>query len=123
MLNDDQLLRYSRQLMVEEFDLAGQEVLAGARVLVVGCGGLANPAGLYLAGAGIGELVLVDDDVVEPSNLHRQVAFRDEDTGRPKAEALMARLKAAWRDHRASLTTLRSDWAGRVKTILQEAGL
>ena len=94
MLNDDQLLRYSRQLMVEEFDLAGQEALAAARVLVVGCGGLANPAGLYLAGAGIGELVLVDDDVVEPSNLHRQVAFRDEDTGRPKAEALKAHLLA-----------------------------
>ena len=115
MLNDDQLLRYSRQLMVEEFDLAGQDALAGARVLVVGCGGLASPATLYLAGAGDGELVLADDDAVELSNLHRQVAFRSADVGQSKAEALKAQLLALNPEVSVQAHTLRVDvdWLDR----------
>jgi len=94
VFSDDQLQRYSRQLLVADFDLDGQEAIAGATVLLVGCGGLANPAALYLAGAGVGRLVLVDDDTVDTSNLHRQIAFRGGQVGQGKAAALAAQLNA-----------------------------
>ncbi|MFN3712707.1 MAG: HesA/MoeB/ThiF family protein [Alcanivoracaceae bacterium] len=94
MLSDDELLRYSRQILLAEVDLAGQEALRAAFVLLVGAGGLANPAALYLAGAGVGRLLIADGDVLEASNLHRQIGFRQGDVGRNKAEALAAQLRA-----------------------------
>ena len=109
MLNDDQLLRYSRQLLLPEFDIAGQEALAAARVLMIGAGGLGCPAGLYLAGAGIGELVIVDADTVESSNLHRQIAYREADVGQPKATALAATLQRLNSEVRIVPHQLRAD--------------
>lgn len=92
--SDDQLLRYSRQLLLDDVGLEGQEALRDARVLLVGAGGLANPAALYLAGAGVGQLTLVDDDKVDPSNLHRQIAFRGNQVGESKVQALADQLQA-----------------------------
>ena len=84
-MNDAQLLRYSRQILLPQVDVTGQEQLLAARVLIIGAGGLGSPAAMYLAAAGVGQLVIVDDDVVDLSNLQRQLLHHDADIGRNKA--------------------------------------
>lgn len=86
-MNDADLLRYSRQIMLAQIDIEGQERLLAGRVLVVGAGGLGSPVALYLAAAGVGRLTLADADVVEPSNLQRQIAHGEGDLGRNKAQS------------------------------------
>ncbi|MEE4278478.1 MAG: HesA/MoeB/ThiF family protein [Halieaceae bacterium] len=98
MLSDTDLERYSRQLMLPDFSIDQQERLAASRVLVVGCGGLGHPLALYLAGAGIGQLVLADGDCVERSNLPRQLLFGEEHLGMRKAEVLAQRLGGQFPD-------------------------
>ena len=83
-MNDEQLLRYSRQIMLPELDIEGQEKLGRASVLIIGLGGLGSPAAIYLAASGVGEVTLVDDDVVELSNLQRQIAHRESTIGESK---------------------------------------
>ncbi len=93
-LSDSDLERYSRQILMPEFDVAGQRALAQSHVLVVGAGGLGCPVVLYLAGAGVGHIEVIDDDHVERANLQRQIAFTEADIGRSKAEALAERAMA-----------------------------
>jgi adenylyltransferase/sulfurtransferase len=86
--------RYSRHLLIPEVGLAGQEALSRARVLVVGAGGLGTPVLQYLAAAGVGRVGVCDDDVVDVTNLQRQVIYAEADVGRPKATAAVERILA-----------------------------
>lgn len=90
----EELERYSRHLIIPDFNIEGQRRLKASRVLVVGSGGLGSPLLLYLAAAGVGTLGIVDFDVVDDSNLQRQVLFTQADVGKPKAEAARDRIKA-----------------------------
>lgn len=93
-MNDEQLLRYSRHLLLPEIDVAGQQRLLDASVLVVGLGGLGSAAVLYLAASGTGNLILADDDVVELSNLQRQVIHNSAAIGVAKVESAAATVRA-----------------------------
>ena len=86
-MNDQQLLRYSRQIMLPAIDFTGQKRLLSSRVLIVGLGGLGSPVAMYLAAAGVGELVLVDFDRVDLSNLQRQIAHDSERIGMLKVDS------------------------------------
>lgn len=90
-MNDEQLLRYSRHILLDEIGVEGQERIRGAHVLVIGAGGLGSPAALYLASAGLGRVTLVDDDTVDLTNLQRQIAHTTERVGMAKvASAALA---------------------------------
>jgi adenylyltransferase/sulfurtransferase len=91
-VNDDELLRYSRQIMLPDIDIEGQEKLLAARVLIMGLGGLGSPVALYLAATGVGHLTLVDFDKVDLSNLQRQIAHGTADIGRLKSESARDRI-------------------------------
>src|SRR5919112_2028972 len=91
-LTNDELHRYSRHLILPDVALDGQRKLKAARVLLVGAGGLGSPAALYLAAAGVGTLGLVDFDVVDVTNLQRQILHGTRDVGRPKLESARDRL-------------------------------
>src|SRR5438477_6796227 len=88
----EELARYNRHIIIPGFGEEGQKKLKEAKVLIIGSGGLGSPALLYLAAAGVGTIGIVDYDVVDDSNLHRQVLFGVEVVGLPKVEAAMHRL-------------------------------
>ena len=93
-MNDQQLLRYSRQIMLPQIDIAGQQKLLAAKVLIIGAGGLGSPAAMYLAAAGVGEISIYDGDHVDLTNLQRQIAHHEADIGIDKVISSLNTLKA-----------------------------
>jgi molybdopterin/thiamine biosynthesis adenylyltransferase len=87
-MRDDQLLRYSRHILLNEWGVDGQERVSQSHALVVGAGGLGSPAALYLASAGVGQITLIDHDVVDVTNLQRQIAHTQDRVGQLKVESL-----------------------------------
>jgi thiazole biosynthesis adenylyltransferase ThiF len=93
-MNDEQLLRYSRQIMLPAVDIEGQAKLLASKVLIIGLGGLGSPVAMYLAAAGVGKLVICDDDKVDLSNLQRQIIHQTSDIGIPKTQSAKNTLQA-----------------------------
>jgi molybdopterin/thiamine biosynthesis adenylyltransferase len=116
-MNDDQLLRYSRHLMLDAIGIEGQRRLLASHALVVGAGGLGSPAALYLASAGVGRLTLVDDDAVDLTNLQRQIAHNLSRIGQPKAESLRHSVRSINADVQVQALVRRAD-AALLDTLL-----
>ena len=93
-MTDDQLLRYSRHILLDEVGIEGQERILAAHALIIGAGGLGSPAALYLGSAGVGHLTLVDHDVVDLTNLQRQIAHTQDRVGQPKVASAAAAVRA-----------------------------
>ena len=91
-MNDSQLLRYSRHILLDEIGIEGQQKLLAAHALVIGAGGLGSPAAMYLASAGVGRITLVDDDNVDLTNLQRQIAHTTQRVGQPKVASARSTL-------------------------------
>ena len=92
-MNDEQLLRYSRHILLDEIGIEGQTRLLESHALIIGAGGLGCPAAMYLASAGVGRITVVDHDVVDLTNLQRQIAHTTNSVGRPKVESLRESLQ------------------------------
>ncbi len=132
MLNDQAFLRYSRQLLLDEVGSVGQKRLQAATVLLAGLGGLGSPAALYLAAAGVGMLLLADDDKLHITNLQRQILYRTDELGRLKAKvaqchlsainpnghyiSLPCRLEGAWLDEQVARADLVLDCSDNMAT-------
>ncbi len=108
-MNDEQLLRYSRHLLLDELGVEGQERLLASHVMVIGAGGLGSPVVLYLASAGVGRLTVVDHDTVDLTNLQRQIAHAEDRVGQPKAESAVASARRLNSDIQLEAVTARAD--------------
>ncbi len=93
-MNDMQLLRYSRHILLDDIGIEGQQALLRSRALIIGAGGLGSPAALYLGTAGVGQITLVDDDEVDLTNLQRQIAHSQDRIGQPKVNSAAAAMRA-----------------------------
>ncbi|ETF03318.1 molybdopterin biosynthesis protein MoeB [Advenella kashmirensis W13003] len=121
-MDDSQLLRYARHLMLDAIGIEGQEKLLASSVLILGLGGLGSPAAAYLASAGIGRLVLVDDDLVELSNLQRQIIHTTDRIGQSKAESARTAIAQMNPDCQVETVVERVDTA-RLAALLAQVDL
>jgi adenylyltransferase/sulfurtransferase len=119
-MNDEQLLRYSRHILLPEIGIEGQERLLAARALVIGAGGLGSPVALYLASAGVGGLTLCDDEAVDLTNLQRQIVHRTESIGRKKVDSARATLAAINPEVRVAALAERVD-GKRLEALARDA--
>jgi len=108
-MNDDQLLRYSRHILVDEIGIEAQQRFLEARVMIIGAGGLGAPAAMYLAAAGIGEITLVDADNVDLTNLQRQIVHVTASVGEPKVDSARKTLAALNPDVKVNTVAVRAD--------------
>ena len=119
-MDDQQLLRYSRHILLDELGIEGQRRLMAAHALVIGAGGLGSPVALYLGTAGVGRITLVDDDVVELTNLQRQIAHDLSRLGVPKAESAQQSIQAINPDVDVNAMVQRAD-AALLDTLVAQA--
>jgi molybdopterin/thiamine biosynthesis adenylyltransferase len=123
-MNDDQLLRYSRHILLEDIGVEGQQRLLQAHALIIGAGGLGCPAGLYLGSAGVGQITLVDPDQVDATNLQRQIAHRLDRIGQPKVQSLAQSIRDINPDVQLKLLAQRADdllleqWVPQASVVL-----
>lgn len=108
-MNDEQLLRYSRHILLDEIGIEGQQRLLASHALIIGAGGLGSPAALYMASAGVGQITLVDDDEVDLTNLQRQIIHTMSRVGSPKVESAAASLAAINPEVRVTALRQRAD--------------
>ncbi|MGI9154970.1 MAG: HesA/MoeB/ThiF family protein [Rubrivivax sp.] len=119
-MNDDQLLRYARHILLQDIGIEGQERLLASHALVIGAGGLGSPVALYLGSAGVGRLTIVDHDRVDVTNVQRQIAHDLASVGQPKAESAKARIAALNPDVQVQAVTQRAD-AALLDTLVPQA--
>ncbi len=118
-MNDQQLLRYSRHILLEEIGIEGQRALLGSRALIIGLGGLGSPAALYLAASGVGQLTLCDHDTVDFSNLQRQIIHRTQTVGHPKVSSAQATLQEINPEVECVALPIRADEARLAELVAQ----
>ena len=119
-MTDEQLLRYSRHILLDEIGIEGQQRLMAAHALVIGAGGLGSPVALYLGTAGVGRITIVDHDTVDLTNLQRQIAHNLARVGTPKATSAQSSIAAINPDVAVTPLIERAD-AKRLYTLVQDA--
>jgi len=119
-VTDEQLLRYSRHILLDELGIEGQQRLLAAHALIIGVGGLGSPVALYLGTAGVGRLTIVDHDTVDVTNLQRQIAHNLARVGKPKAESARDTIAAINPDVQVTPLVERAD-AARLDTLVRDA--